>query len=210
MPIITAITPQVKNPDFYNLFVDGKFVCGVTITIIGNYKLKVSKEITEPEIDEIIKESEIGKLYNRALRFLAVRPRSESEIDQYVRKTLGKKKEPVENLTETIEVIINRLKKYNYVNDSDFTKWWIENRTNAKKPSGKRKIVSELYKKGIAKETIENVWQSLNVDNATLINQLLPKLKAKYDIKNSNEKAKLIRVLMSRGFGWDEIRSVLQ
>ncbi len=210
MPIITAITPQVKNPDFYNLFIDSKFVCGVTVTTIGNYKLKVSKEITSQEVEEIIKESEIGKLYNRVLNYLAVRPRSESEIGQYIRKQLSKKKEPAENLSETIDVIIDRLKKFNYVNDDDFTKWWIENRVNVKKPSGKRKIVSELYQKGIAKEIIEKVWQQSGVNSVNLINQLLPKLLSKYDIQIPSEKAKLIRVLMTRGFGWDEIRSVLQ
>ena len=46
MPIISAITPQIKNPDFYNLIIDGKFVCGVDVNTIGNYKLKVSKEIS--------------------------------------------------------------------------------------------------------------------------------------------------------------------
>lgn len=103
-------------------------------------------------------------LYNRTLRFLSMRPRSEKEVLDY----LDKKKSSQKNKTE----IMRRLKEYNFVNDLDFTRWFIENR---KKSS--RILVLELKQKGIKKEIIDQVSEDFDLQNkdTKLIDNLIEK-----------------------------------
>src|SRR3989344_6604171 len=89
---------------------------------------------------------EAGKFYNKALKFLSYRPRSEKEI----RDKLKKKKAS----EETINKIILRLKENNFINDEEFVRWWIEQRTNFK-PRSLRLIKMELKQKGVSNDLIE-------------------------------------------------------
>lgn len=86
------------------------------------------------------------KYYNRALRFLSFRPRSEKEIRDNLQK---KKASP-----PVIEKIINKLKDKNFLNDEEFTKWWIESRLRFRLRSI-HAIKKELFQKGITKELID-------------------------------------------------------
>src|SRR5687768_15020753 len=85
------------------------------------------------------------KYYNKALRFLGYRARSEKEM----RDSLLKKKAP----QEIIERIITKLKAQKFLNDEEFTRLWIDQRTRVNKKS-LRIIKLELQRKGIDRDMI--------------------------------------------------------
>ena len=91
------------------------------------------------------------ELYNRALRFLSYRPRSEQEVI----KNLLKKKAP----EDIISKIISKLKENNFINDEEFVKWWAEQRIELK-PRSLRLIKIELRQKGISEEIITQAIQN--------------------------------------------------
>ena len=68
------------------------------------------------------------KFYKASIRFLSFRPRSEKELSDY----LTKKK--CDDLTSK-RIIESRLKKINLLDDEEFAKWWIEQRTLIKPQS---------------------------------------------------------------------------
>ena len=88
MPAITSVEPQKKKERF-NIFVDGKFRFGLDAETLVKSGLKVGQEISEKEIEKLVLENEVRKLMDKALRFLSFRPRSESEVRQYLRKKLS-------------------------------------------------------------------------------------------------------------------------
>jgi len=138
------------------------------------------------------------KFYNKCLHFLSFRPRSEKEIRDY----LAKKKVS----EEVSQKIIAKLKEYKFVDDFEFTKWWIEQRTRIK-PKSWWTIKFELKQKGISSELIENSEIETPNDLETakkLAEKKLRSISNKEDKQKTKEK--LGRFLASKGFDWGIIR----
>ncbi|MEK7502329.1 MAG: regulatory protein RecX [Patescibacteria group bacterium] len=147
---------------------------------------------------------ELDKFYNKALRFLSFRPRSEYEVKQ----NLSKKKAS-ENI---ISKVVSRLKKNNFLNDEEFVKWWIEQRTRFK-PRSVRLIKIELKQKGIDKDLIDQIIDdlSLTIDDLSSAKKLMEKRARKYKGLPREEKfQKIARYLSSKGFSYDIIKEIFK
>lgn len=138
--------------------------------------------------------------FNAALRFLSFRPRSEKEVIDNLRK---KKVDP-----QVTEKIITKLKEKNFLNDSDFARWWIESRTRFKQRS-LRVIKMELKQKGISKDTIEQILNSqLSIFNEKeQIQKLIQKKIARFrGLSKHDLYQKLGGFLARRGFDYETIK----
>ena len=215
MPTVTQLSPQVKNPNRYNLYLDGEFVCGVDPETIARYTLAKNLEVSRELVESIIRDSDIGKIYQRVLDYLARRPRSEQEVRRYIKdkmythklKELLDDPEEVESVTNRI---VARLHEYGYVDDTEFVRWWIGQRTDTRKPSALIRITSELRGKGVDDVTIKSLWGELEMDDATLLERHLSTISDKYDITNPSDKKRMVAYLQRKGFRWDTIRSMLK
>ena len=85
---ITDIRQVVKNPERVNVFVDDAFSFSLDVSQVVDFKLKVGMEISEEQLAEYKNASEFGKLYQRALEWVLVRPRSEKEVNDYLMRKL--------------------------------------------------------------------------------------------------------------------------
>jgi len=203
MPTITAIEPQKKKKERFNIFVDGKFAVGLDAETLVKSGLKIGQEISEKEIEKLIFENETNKLMDKALRFLSFRPRSERELRDHLKKKLSKRS------IDAIDTVIGRLKHLGYVDDVKFSQWWVEQR-QTHSPRGARLIKSELFQKGMAQEVIEEV---LSEDEEGEVEQALKAAKKKlrsYQKLNHREfKQKMGQYLARRGFDWEVIKETL-
>lgn len=96
------------------------------------------------------------KLVNAALRFVSYRPRSEKELNDFLTKKLARWKVAGGLL---INKVVNRMRELGYVDDRKFAVWWVDQRMSFK-PKGRRFIAMELTRKGISRETIEDVLEA--------------------------------------------------
>ena len=55
---ITQITPQVKDKTRCNIYIDGRFYCGLTLEAAVKNRLKVGQSVTAERLAEIQLESE--------------------------------------------------------------------------------------------------------------------------------------------------------
>ena len=206
MAEITAIEPQKKKEDRFNIFVDGKFGFGLDAGTLVKSSLKIGQEISEKEIERLVFENETNKLMEKALRFLSFRPRSERELRNRLKTRLSKR---LKNSADgIIDNVLVRLKHLDYVDDLEFTKWWVEQR-QTHSPHGLRLIKGELYQKGIVQEIIDKV---LSEDEEGEIGRALKAAKKKlrsYDLKSRESKKKMGQYLARRGFDWEIIKETL-
>lgn len=142
--------------------------------------------------------------YNKALRFLSFRPRSEKEVkDNLKRKKAG---------SLVIDKIIVKLKEQKFINDLEFVKWWVEQRTSFR-PLGLRLIKMELRQKGISDEMIESgiMNQESGAENDLgLARKLIAKRLLRYKGLSKQELyQKLGSFLARRGFDWETIKQVI-
>lgn len=189
---ITDLKQGVKNPNRVNVFVDGKFAFSLDVTQVVDFKIKVGKLITPEELLEYQKASEFGKLYQRALEWVLVRPRSEKEAYDYLYKKVYEKKLD----KNYINNILEKLKDRKYLDDFKFAEWYVENRF-VKKGVSARRLRMELMKKGVEKSIIEEILSASDRNDKDEILKIIAKKRAKYDDE------KLIAYLCRQGFSFE-------
>jgi regulatory protein len=137
---ITALRAQAKDPQRVNVFVDGEFALGVSLTTITKAGLHVGKELSAEEFAKLEQTESGDKAYMAALRFLEARPRSTAEV----RARLGRK----DFTPEAIDAAIARLAELELIDDAAFARYWVQNR-QAYRPRGAGALRDELRRKGI-------------------------------------------------------------
>lgn len=83
---ITDLKQGVKNPNRVNVFVDGKFAFSLDVAQVVDMGVKIGRVLTDTELQDLKKASEFGKAYQRALEWVLMRPRSERELRDYLRR----------------------------------------------------------------------------------------------------------------------------
>src|SRR5215213_11322312 len=137
---ITALRAQAKDSQRVNVFVDGEFALGVSLTTITKTGLHVGKQLSAEEFAKLEQIESSGKAYLAALRFLEARPRSIAEV----RTRLARK----DFSPEAIDAAIARLAELELLDDAAFARYWVENR-QAYRPRGAGALRDELRRKGI-------------------------------------------------------------
>jgi len=200
VPIITQIKPQ-KNQQRFNIYLDGKFAFTLSAEALIKAGLKVNQKISQKKAVRLNEQDNKDKLYEKVLRFLSYRPRSEKEIRDYLKKKNASQK--------TSKAIIKKLKKLELIDDRSFALWWIQQRSSFR-PRGRRALWFELKQKGIDQEIIKD---SLFSDKKELVlAKKAAQKKAKF-LKNLEFLAfrqKMTGFLARRGFDWETIKKVLE
>lgn len=200
MPVITSIKQQ-KNKNRVNVYLDDEFGFGIDLDNFVLLHLKVDQELTDAEIEEIVKKAEFQKTWDKLLRFAMVRPRSEKEITDYFRR-----KKVHDSLHEGL---FEKLRHFELIDDAKFAKWWIDQRANFK-PKPKRILIQELRIKGIDKEIIDEILVEEVVDEEKMARELLEKKMYKWkNLEPRIARQKMSQYLAGKGFGWDVIEKVL-
>ncbi|OGD93214.1 hypothetical protein A2697_00350 [Candidatus Curtissbacteria bacterium RIFCSPHIGHO2_01_FULL_41_44] len=207
MPQITAIEPQ-KKKDRFNVYIDGRFAFGIDENVLVKNRLKINQQLTGDQVQNLIKETILGKFTDQALRFLSYRPRSKKEVVDYLVKKISQNESvKYDRARESplIAKIIAKLTRYGYLNDLEFALWWFSARTKSK-PKGPALIKAELVKKGIDKDTIENILPG-QVDQVGFAKKAVEKkLKKWHGLPGLEFKKKFYSYLAGRGFDFDTIK----
>lgn len=210
---ITSIAQQAKNKNRVNISVDGMYRFSLDIFQVGELGIKVGKEYSEKELRELETESQFGKLYARTIEYCMSRPHSVKEVRDYLwRKTQSKKyrhrktgeiKERPGVGQDVADRVLDRVQEKGYVNDEQFTRWWVENR-NLTKGTSRRKLSSELAAKGVAREVIETALENTERSDESELQKIIAKKHSKYP-----DRQKFIAYLARQGFRYDDISQAL-
>jgi regulatory protein len=194
---ITAIKTQVKREGRYSLFVDGKYAFSLSAEGLLTAQLVTGQELSQTELTEYKKASQEDKAYSLTLAYVARRMRSEGELHDYFRRK--------QYAPELSEQIMRRLRQFDFVNDAEFARRWVENRRLLKATSTK-KLRLELKQKRISDDIIRSVLEADETDERQILRELVEK-KRKQTRYQNNEK--LMMYLARQGFSYDDIKAVL-
>ncbi|MFL5696209.1 MAG: RecX family transcriptional regulator [Ktedonobacteraceae bacterium] len=145
---ITALEPQVTNPERINVFVDGRFLLGVNASVVFQMGLEPEQELEPVQLEELQSEAGLQQAVDRAYNFLSYRPRSREEVRRYLRRK--------ETPPETIDAALARLDRLDLINDHTFASFWVESREQFS-PRGARALKNELRMKGVEREVVEEM-----------------------------------------------------
>lgn len=145
---ITAISPQTRNGQRVNVFVDGRFAFGISLATLAHEGLYVGQHLDTAAWAHLEAVAETERAVDAAMRLLAVRPRSIAEVRQRLRR---KRLDP-----GAIERAIERLRALALLDDAAFSRFLIEQRQTFH-PRSIRALRAELRQKGVDHDTINTV-----------------------------------------------------
>lgn len=140
--------------------------------------------------------------FDYCLKLLALRDRSEKEITD---KLALKKYTPDE-----IQVALEKLKLYNYINDEKFAEQFVRFRLGSGKSINY--IKKELFRKGIDRQIIEETVRRLKPSAEEESKTAFSLALKKFNKKLSPEKnaSRISGFLARRGYDWDVISAVIK
>jgi regulatory protein len=157
VPQVTAIKAQQRRRDRANIYLDGEYAFSLQKILAA--ELVRDQELTAQEIAELRARDLAERAYERSLRYLSYRPRSEQEMRRYLE---NKDVEP-----DVITQVIDRLRRMRLIDDAAFAEFWVENRENFR-PRGAWALRGELRQKGVPSDLIEGALSDLDEESAAL------------------------------------------
>ena len=195
MAEITSIEPQAKNKQRCNVYVDGRFYCGIKLEVALKYRLKAGMQIERSRLDEIQLETEKSEALDRAMTHLSATMKTEKQMDDFLASkgyTLAVR-----------EYVAERLKYYGLVDDNAYCRAYI----GSVHGKGKRAVELDLIKRGARREAVEQALEEFEEDDGEAAGMLEKYMRGKTADRQTLGKA--FRYLMSKGYSADTARSAL-
>ena len=197
MATITSIEVQKRRPDRVNIDLDGEYAFSLAgILAVG---LKVGTNLDADRIAALQARDAEESAFQRALRLISLRQRSESELRLHLRKH----KTPEDVLERTLV----RLREHRHADDAVFARAWVDNR-KAFRPRGRRALAWELQRKGVTAEVAQTALAE--IDESALAYQAGLKKARQLPTADWPEfRTKISAYLARRGFPSDVIGSTV-
>lgn len=137
--------------------------------------------------------------FDKAVNLLAFKDRTVQEIKQkLVEKGYS---------SEEVEEAVEKLSYYGYLNDQNYTISYIKDNTSKK---GKKLIMNELSHKGIDKNIVNDMYDSIDVDEERVIDEMMNRRFKEMDLSDEKSYRKVVGFFLRRGFGYDNIKKVIR
>jgi regulatory protein len=189
-----------RTSDRVNVYLDGQFAFG--LPAVEAARLRVGQYLSDADIARLEVVDAEQKAYDRAVRFLGHRPRSQAEVRRHLSQA---------SVDEAIiEKVISRLIEHGYLDDTEFARYWVENREQFR-PKGAHALRQELRSKGLDNETIESAVEGLD-ETDSAYEAARPRALRLVTVAQTDPREfrrKLGDFLLRRGFGYEVTREVV-
>ena len=196
MSEITSIEPQVKDKARCNVYVDGRFYCGIKLEVAIKYHLKAGMHIEKSQLDEIQLETEKSQALDKAMTHLSATMKTAKQMRDFLSK---------KGYTEAVQdYVLERLNYYKFIDDYAYCRAYVES-VHGK---GKRAIEMDLIKRGADRSAIDDVLSETEEDGEEAFAVLQKYMRGKPTDKQTLYKG--FKFLLSKGYGVDTAKSALE
>lgn len=196
---ITALTVQKRNPNRVNVYLDGEFSFGLS-RIVAAW-LQLGQSLSPEKITSLQAQDENEVAYQKALRYLDYKPRTNKEIERKLRDKGFS--------DEVIRYVAQRLRSSGLVEDAVFARSWIESRT-ASRPRSRRSLALELRRKGVADEVIQDAMEVAEQDDLLAYQAAIRYAPRLSELEWCEFRNRLGNFLGRRGFSYGTIAQVVR
>lgn len=212
MLLITGVSPQKKNPNRFNVFLDGKYAFSAARENILKYHLKTGGSLDKGIFEKIVFDENFEEIYGKVLRFLSYRVRSEKEVEERLKKYLEKSVKSKTARQEIMEKVLKRLKDLSLVDDEQFALSYVEGKIKSSKGLGKRIVARQLLKKGISEDLVEKNLSKydLGVELKKAFKLAEKKARITQGRCEVEIKGKVYRYLYGKGFSTEVIQEAIR
>ncbi|MCD6351545.1 MAG: RecX family transcriptional regulator [Armatimonadetes bacterium] len=191
------------RPELVWVYLDGEKAARVTATDVVELGLQRGLELGQEQEEEVMRRAEIVEVREAALRLLARRSRSRTELWRRLKTRKFSK--------STIEVVLDELEGLGYVDDREHARAWAQQALKSGR-AGPAAIRAKLRQQGIASEIVrEAVDEALEgTDEEEIALRLGEKrLRSLEGLDIRTRQRRLYSYLARRGFSHEVIRNVV-
>lgn len=203
MPLITRIIEQKRRPNRRNVHLDGRFGFGCHVNVVARFRLREGLNLTPQQVREIEQGELRQECFDQAMACLGRRLHSRSELQRKLARR--------EHGSAIIASVLDELTRLGYIDDERFARTKALSAADHKR-QGRRRAMVELLRSGVntdvARRALEEVYGSK--DTAAIARALAEKHSARLrSLDPLVARRRLAGMLQRRGFGFEEIRPVL-
>jgi regulatory protein len=155
---ITSIEKQ-RRRQRANVYLDGRYAFSLSLELVAQAGLHEGDALSPRQVDSLRRADTRHQAREAALRLLAYRPRSETEMRQRLaRRGLA---------PNVVQETIDRLRDHGLLSDVAFARFWVETRDQSS-PRGRRLLWQELSAKGIGREIARQAIATVAEEDAAL------------------------------------------
>ena len=196
MSEITSIEPQVKDKARCNVYVDGRFYCGIKLEVAIRYHLKAGMQIEKSRLDEIQLETEKSQALDKAMTHLSASMKTRKQISDFLLK---------KGYTgAVIDFVLERLEYHKLVDDYAYCRAYVQSVSG----KGKRALEADLLKRGADRAAIAEVLEQTEENSAEAAEVLSKYLRGKEFTKQNLYKG--FKYLLSKGYGYETAKNALE
>lgn len=198
--MVTIVKTKLKD-DCVGVELDNGESLKIPHHVTAMYRLEAGRVIDQTEYAQLREESQRYRCKRAALNYLAISPRSATEMERY----LAKKQFDHNHVKEIVEGFRNS----GYIDDVDYAARYISNKLG-KKLVGKNLLFSELMKKGIPRNVIRQALKESESIHSNF-DEVLAIAEKKYGAlkDKKNRIGKLAYFLHGRGFDGNMVNAVI-
>lgn len=232
---ITDMKSGVRDENRVNIYINDKFAFSLDVAQVVDFHLRIGLVITADQLAEYKKASEFGKAYQRALEWVLMRPRSERELRDYLKRRgraseakdrqreWQREREVVDLVAKGEEVKAEKLQKRpqpereKYDFDEIIVTRLIERGYIDDEKFARYYVENRFVKKGVSTRRLKMELQQKGVANDIIERVMsesdrdeadeLQKMYAKKRLKYNDEK--LIEYLCRQGFSYDMVKQLV-
>lgn len=190
------ITHQRGRGNKVHLLLDGEYTITTDINFWMDNYISDGTDISEEEWEILVAGINYKKALNKCADFLSRREHSVKELKMKLLRTVDE---------ESAQKAINRYIEAGYLDDEHFCRSLVEYMITSKQCS-QNHIRQECFKRGVAKDIVDNVMSDFEFDSVATIVELLEN-KYKSKLTDDNGKNKVIAALLRKGFSYSDIKS---
>ncbi|MDR1940247.1 MAG: RecX family transcriptional regulator [Clostridiales bacterium] len=196
MGVITRIEVQKRDKRRANIFVDGSFVCGLSIETVVTMRLKTGGEVDADGLIEAIKEDEKRAAVATLLKMLSAKRVTERQAREALQKR--------EYMDESIECAVDKCRGYGYLDDAAYAADYV---AAHKSKLGSLALKYELKQRGVSEDLINYAIEDIDEEEAAC--GLLKKYMRGGGLSDVKQKNKAVRYLASKGYKYDTVRRAI-
>lgn len=185
----------------YKIQLENKEVITTYDEVILNENILFKKEIDNELLNKINNQNDYYKIYNKTLKYIMTKIRSEKEINIYLDN------QNVEKIDK--EKIIKKLKDNHMLNDKTYLKAFIADKVRLSS-DGKEKIKKQLLEQNIDSKLIDEELEKYDEEIKEKLEKLInKKIKTYYKYSEYITKQKIKEYFINLGYKIDEIDEIL-
>lgn len=201
---ITALEPQKRRQERFNVLVDGEFWAGVSAEVVMKFRLKAGIQVARSFLSDVVMAEERLRARTRALRYIERMMRSEAEVRQKLTESGFD--------TTLIEETVSWLRERGFVSDRDLAESLLRSYREGR-GAGPRMIAEKLRQKRIdpviAGQVLEEAYAEADLAKEALA-LAESRMRRIQETDRRRKAQKLLQFLMRRGYPYEVAREAVE